>query len=98
MKGWLPDPPDLGPFRFTPSAARFRSLTLTARDGRMLDPDGTEFATLEELHAAPSLVWGRLPVVRVEEEGGPGLSVLWPDARGIEDPASFRARLLGVAP
>jgi hypothetical protein len=88
-------PLDSGPFRFKPTEGAFRSLTLRSRDGRMVDPDGRDFCTPEEIDSVASSTWRGLRPIVVEEEDGPGLYVLWINAQGIEDPETFRARMLG---
>jgi hypothetical protein len=89
---------DLGAFRFKADGGPLRSLTLRNDGPRMVDEGGRDFCTPEELQAVPSLAWRGLPAIVVEEEDGPGLYVVWPDARGIGDPDTFRARMLGVDP
>ena len=102
-------PVNNGPFRFGPDpepegvreALRLRS------DGQWLcDPEGRRFCTLEELHRARDASWRGLPCIVIQRtvhapDAAPWDTptvALWSDPRGIEDPESFRARVLGIRP
>ena len=87
---------DLGPFRFQATGGEPLPLTLRDRGGRMLSEDGRDFCSTSDLRAVVPLAWRGLPALVVRPEDGPGLLVVWMDARGIDTPETFRARMLGA--
>jgi len=100
-------PPDTGAFRFGPDpeeSAPMASLRLVSDGGMLRDAQGRAFCTPEELHRARDTSWRGLPCIVVsravqapdtEPWDTPRFAV-WTDARGIETPERFRARLLGA--
>ena len=87
-----------GPFHFGPPGAQPSGgplgMALRNKDDRMVSEDGVVFCSTSEFRDVPSLTWRGLPAIVVREDCGPDLHVVWIDARGIDTPERFRARML----